>query len=324
MSEVLGYRLAVARRRRDGWALGPALTLPEAAYGGPVYDLVAPDPVLAWVTFPDRSLEVEARVTAHGAGSARRVGVQPGSRERLGVARRRPISVTNSSTGPCGVRAWHALIAPRIVKLNVWISPRYMWITCAQTVHEGVGGVEMTDVLTVASYIEEKLQLPRYDTKKLQKLVYFAQAWSLAWTGKKMFDDAFEAWPDGPVVRELFRVQKHYDLPKYDGTLPLQDQEIIDSVLSYYGGLGHQDLINLTHDHSPWLEARGGLPATTPSRKHLRDESLRDFYTQRAICDTDGPTRQTTLLALTDASADEIGDVVGAEWEETLTLLAKA
>ncbi|PZE26239.1 hypothetical protein DEJ02_12270 [Curtobacterium sp. MCLR17_042] len=35
------------------------------AYGGPVYDLAEPDPVLAWVTFPDRSLKVEARVIAY-------------------------------------------------------------------------------------------------------------------------------------------------------------------------------------------------------------------------------------------------------------------
>ncbi|WP_413600865.1 hypothetical protein [Curtobacterium sp. Curtsp57] len=55
----------MARRRRDRWALGPALSLPEAAYGGPIYDLPAPDAVLAWITFPDRHLEVEAHVLAH-------------------------------------------------------------------------------------------------------------------------------------------------------------------------------------------------------------------------------------------------------------------
>jgi len=55
----------MARRRRDRWSLGPALGLPEVAYGGPVYDLAEPDPVFAWVTFPDRSLEVEARVSAY-------------------------------------------------------------------------------------------------------------------------------------------------------------------------------------------------------------------------------------------------------------------
>lgn len=54
----------MARRRRDRWSTGPALSLPEAAYQGPVYDLAEPDPVLAWVTFPDRVLEVEARVIA--------------------------------------------------------------------------------------------------------------------------------------------------------------------------------------------------------------------------------------------------------------------
>ncbi|OII10543.1 hypothetical protein BIU97_10470 [Curtobacterium sp. MCBA15_009] len=55
----------MARRRRDRWSLGPALGLPEAAHGGPVFDLPSPDPVLAWVQFPDRILEVEAHVIAY-------------------------------------------------------------------------------------------------------------------------------------------------------------------------------------------------------------------------------------------------------------------
>ena len=54
----------MARRRRDRWTLGPAVSLPEAAYSGPVFDLPTPDPVLAWLTFPDRMLEVEAHVIA--------------------------------------------------------------------------------------------------------------------------------------------------------------------------------------------------------------------------------------------------------------------
>ena len=55
----------MARRRRDRWALGPADTLPEIARGGPDYDVSPPDPVLAWLQFPDRILEVEARAIAH-------------------------------------------------------------------------------------------------------------------------------------------------------------------------------------------------------------------------------------------------------------------
>lgn len=55
----------MARRRRDRWTLGLAYSLPEAARRGPEVDLLVPDPVLAWVQFPDRILEVEARVLAH-------------------------------------------------------------------------------------------------------------------------------------------------------------------------------------------------------------------------------------------------------------------
>lgn len=65
MSVGPSYRHRVAKRRRDRWATGPAVSLPEAAYGGPVYDLAEPDPALAWVTFPDRVLEVEGRVLAY-------------------------------------------------------------------------------------------------------------------------------------------------------------------------------------------------------------------------------------------------------------------
>ena len=55
----------MARRQRARWALGPAFSLPELARGGPDYDVAPPDPVLAWLQFPDRILEVEARAIAY-------------------------------------------------------------------------------------------------------------------------------------------------------------------------------------------------------------------------------------------------------------------
>lgn len=55
----------MARRRRDRWSLGPAYSLPELARGGPEVDLTVPDPVLCWLQFPDRVLEVEGRVIAY-------------------------------------------------------------------------------------------------------------------------------------------------------------------------------------------------------------------------------------------------------------------
>ena len=42
---------------------------------------------------------------------------------------------------------------------------------------------------------------------KLQKLVYYSQAWSLVWDEKPLFRAQIEAWANGPVVPPLY--QKH-------------------------------------------------------------------------------------------------------------------
>lgn len=55
----------------------------------------------------------------------------------------------------------------------------------------------------VAQYVLE--QSGKMTTIKLQKLVYYCQAWSLVWTESPLFDDRIEAWANGPVVPSLYR-----------------------------------------------------------------------------------------------------------------------
>jgi uncharacterized phage-associated protein len=59
----------------------------------------------------------------------------------------------------------------------------------------------MANVRDVAQYILE--QQGQMTTWKLQKLVYYAQAWSLVWDERPLFDDRIEAWANGPVIRSL-------------------------------------------------------------------------------------------------------------------------
>lgn len=40
---------------------------------------------------------------------------------------------------------------------------------------------------------------------KLQKLVYYAQAWHLAIHGTPLFEEDFEAWVHGPVIPSLYQ-----------------------------------------------------------------------------------------------------------------------
>jgi uncharacterized phage-associated protein len=48
------------------------------------------------------------------------------------------------------------------------------------------------------------------DQMKLQKLLYYAHAWYLAYNDTPLFEDDFEAWPWGPVVRDVYIQTKDY------------------------------------------------------------------------------------------------------------------
>jgi uncharacterized phage-associated protein len=50
----------------------------------------------------------------------------------------------------------------------------------------------------------EDAGFPPIDQMKLQKLVYYAQAWYLAYHNTPLFLEDVEAWPWGPVVRPIY------------------------------------------------------------------------------------------------------------------------
>ncbi|MCP4695510.1 MAG: DUF4065 domain-containing protein [Gammaproteobacteria bacterium] len=60
--------------------------------------------------------------------------------------------------------------------------------------------------LDVARYILEKQG--KMSAMKLQKLVYYSQAWSLVWDEEELFSEDFEAWANGPLLRSLYNIHK--------------------------------------------------------------------------------------------------------------------
>ena len=61
---------------------------------------------------------------------------------------------------------------------------------------------QTVSVVDVARYILDTLG--EMTTWKLQKLCYYAQAWSLVWDDSPLFEDRIEAWANGPVVPALY------------------------------------------------------------------------------------------------------------------------
>ncbi len=93
----------------------------------------------------------------------------------------------------------------------------------------------MADVFDTARYILERSG--PMSTIKLQKLCYYAQAWSLVWDDSPLFDEDFEAWANGPICPELFfKTKGTYkvsaeDETGGDGDLSDNQKDTIDRVL---------------------------------------------------------------------------------------------
>lgn len=146
------------------------------------------------------------------------------------------------------------------------------------------GGVfEMTGVFDVAKYILKKQG--KTSTVKLQKLVYYAQAWSLVWDEKPLFRNKIEAWANGPVIPTLFRAHKgkfkvsNKDFPFGKiSRLKKREIETIDSVLKHYGDKSAQWLVDLTHLEDPWKEARKGCKIGERCTNEITHASMMDYY----------------------------------------------
>ena len=65
---------------------------------------------------------------------------------------------------------------------------------------------------SVANYLLSyaKKRNSSVDNLKLQKLLYYAQAWHLVFRGKPLFRERIEAWVHGPVVPLIYREYRKY------------------------------------------------------------------------------------------------------------------
>ena len=139
----------------------------------------------------------------------------------------------------------------------------------------------MASVFDVAAYLlEKKGRLP---TWKLQKLVYYSQAWSLVWDEEPLFPETIEAWINGPVCRALYRLHSgKYSVDRIEkgkaDELTADQRETVDAVLDFYGDRSPHWLSNLTHMETPWQDARKGIPSDVRGDSVITHESMAEYY----------------------------------------------
>ncbi|MBE3069938.1 MAG: DUF4065 domain-containing protein [Acidobacteria bacterium] len=140
----------------------------------------------------------------------------------------------------------------------------------------------MATVFDVAAYILKKSG--PMTAMKLQKLTYYAQAWSLVWDDKPLFRNHIEAWANGPVVPALYeRHRGQFMLGKdaVQGTpsaLTKDERETVDAVLRHYGHRTSQWLSRLTHAEPPWKEARKDLGPGQRGHQEITQAAMAEYY----------------------------------------------
>ena len=119
-------------------------------------------------------------------------------------------------------------------------------------------------------------------TWKLQKLVYYSQAWHLAWDQEPLFEEPIEAWANGPVASVLYSKHRgRFNVGEWPwgdpSKLTENERGTIDAVLAGCGDMSGRQLSILTHSEDPWKDAREGLAPTQRSSRDISRERMYDF-----------------------------------------------
>jgi len=176
-----------------------------------------------------------------------------------------------------------------------------------------IGGCRVNAIMSDARPVAAAADVARYflalacedgdliTNLKMQKLVYYAYAWTLARTGKHLFSEPIQAWANGPVVHPLYHQLRKYSARPIDqeflgGAAEKEDFEALveelaskfpDDVLEILNGVYEQymplttvQLVTLTHSEKPWREARAGLQPGDYCDGTIEDRYILEQFSQ--------------------------------------------
>lgn len=120
---------------------------------------------------------------------------------------------------------------------------------------------------------------------KLQKLLYYAQAWHLVNFQKPIFRDPLRAWALGPVVSSIYA-----DLKKYGATpIPYkpsgsEDDPFAKSQLAFlrecyvvFSNFSASQLVSMSHNELPWIDTWNDGMGMNCEISHA---SMKKFYSE--------------------------------------------
>lgn len=156
--------------------------------------------------------------------------------------------------------------------------------------------IKTNDYKTIDSIVLSNYILKHYGPMshlKLQKLLFYCDAYCLAYFGQELIVDQFEAWVHGPVSRKVFNELKgqavlytdvaYSETPGMDvdaefAKLTTDQQALIKDVLDQLASWTGLELERATHNERPWQLARVGYDDAQPCHEIISKEETARFY----------------------------------------------
>ena len=134
---------------------------------------------------------------------------------------------------------------------------------------------------------------------KLQKVLYYIQAWHLVkFDNQDIFDELPQAWVNGPVYRSIYR--KYSNSFYRNDIIPLQEKDpeklltrqidelglsekemkFLNVIMKHYASKDEGFLVLKTHSEKPWNKARKGLKPFERSNNKIKAKWMYDYYSE--------------------------------------------
>lgn len=153
----------------------------------------------------------------------------------------------------------------------------------------------MNNINDIADYIILKIRLEEdnslFINMKLQKLLFYVQAWSYGINGQAMFVGDFEAWMHGPINREIYNrfspTKTLYSEISLDDcinknvSLSEDDAKFIDYILENYSDYSDAELGRLVRSEAPWIETRGNKSQYERCHDIISPLLMEPYYKER-------------------------------------------
>lgn len=138
------------------------------------------------------------------------------------------------------------------------------------------------DVAKYIIYSYDRIYGQKISNLKLQKLLYYVQAYMLKNFSRVAFEDKIEHWPYGPVVPNVYFNYNHYrakdideEYNELDINMEFITQVVIDKVVQATIDKSAVGLANMTHLEEPWIN--------TSNNEEITPDAIQNYFKREDI-----------------------------------------